>query len=113
MLTAGRFKVLFLGVTNNNNIIPRLSRAKLYTIATSGMSAVSMAMLGSYMQMIEPKFVVTAVMLNIFSALIIASVINPYKSDDSDVEIDNLTKSTETKSVNGKQENLRKLPFSK
>ncbi len=36
-----------------------------------------MAMLGSYMQMIEPKFVVTAVMLNIFSALIIASVINP------------------------------------
>lgn len=51
------------------DIIPRLSRAKLYTIATSGMSAVSMAMLGSYMQMIEPKFVVTAVMLNILVRL--------------------------------------------
>ena len=38
-----------------------------------------MAMLGSYMQMIDPKYVVTAVVLNIFSALIIASVINPYK----------------------------------
>ena len=93
------------------DIIPRLSRAKLYTIATSGMSAVSMAMLGSYMQMIEPKFVVTAVMLNIFSALIIASVINPYKSDDSDVEIDNLTKSTETKSVNGKTGKPKKVAF--
>ncbi|MDN8848491.1 NupC/NupG family nucleoside CNT transporter, partial [Staphylococcus aureus] len=72
-------------------MIPKLSKAKLYTITTSGMSAVSMAMLGSYMQMLEPKFVVTAVMLNIFSALIIASVINPYKSDDKDVEISNLT----------------------
>ncbi|EOA9110425.1 NupC/NupG family nucleoside CNT transporter [Staphylococcus aureus] len=51
------------------DIIPRLSRAKLYTIATSGMSAVSMAMLGSYMQMIEPKFVVTAVMLLAFISL--------------------------------------------
>ena len=38
-----------------------------------------MAMLGSYMQTIDPKYVVTAVVLNIFSALIIASVINPYK----------------------------------
>lgn len=46
--------------------ITQLSKAKLYTIATSGMSAVSMAMLGSYMQMIEPKYVVTAVMLKYF-----------------------------------------------
>ena len=61
------------------NIIPSLSKEKLYTITTSGMSAVSMAMLGSYMQTIDPKYVVTAVVLNIFSALIIASVINPYK----------------------------------
>ena len=90
--------------------IPRLSR-KLYTIATSGMSAVSMAMLGSYMQMIEPKFVVSSCNVKYFSALIIASVINPYKSDDSDVEIDNLTKSTETKSVNGKTGKPKKVAF--
>ena len=68
------------------NIIPSLSKEKLYTIATSGMSAVSMAMLGSYMQMIDPKYVVTAVVLNIFSALIIASVINPYKNDNKELE---------------------------
>lgn len=70
------------------NIIPNLSKEKLYTIATSGMSAVSMAMLGSYMQMIDPKYVVTAVVLNIFSALIIASVINPYKNDNKEVEVE-------------------------
>ncbi|UXU55178.1 NupC/NupG family nucleoside CNT transporter [Staphylococcus agnetis] len=70
------------------DLIPKLSKAKLYTITTSAMSAVSMAMLGSYMQMIEPKYVVTAVMLNIFSALIIASVINPYEANDADVEAD-------------------------
>ncbi|QTQ08622.1 NupC/NupG family nucleoside CNT transporter [Macrococcoides canis] len=65
--------------------IPKLSKHRLYTITTSGMSAVSMAMLGSYMQMIEPKYVVTAVMLNIFSALIISSVINPYTTEDEDI----------------------------
>ena len=69
------------------NIIPSLSKEKLYTIATSGMSVVSMAMLGSYMQMIDPKYVVTAVVLNIFSALIIASVINPYKNDNKEIEV--------------------------
>lgn len=77
-------------------IIPKLSREKLYTISTSAMSAVSMAMLGAYMQMIEPKFVVTAVLLNIFSALVIASVINPYKSNDSDVEITKQNSEEET-----------------
>ncbi|WP_353418437.1 nucleoside transporter C-terminal domain-containing protein [Staphylococcus delphini] len=86
--------------------IPKLSKAKLYTIATSGMSAVSMAMLGSYMQMIEPKYVVTAVMLNIFSALIVASVINPYKSDNSDVEIKNLTQSIEHVNQTGKNKKV-------
>lgn len=74
---------VFLTVKNQ---IPKLTKERLYTITTSGMSAVSMAMLGSYMQMIEPKYVVTAVMLNIFSALIISSVINPYKTKDEDID---------------------------
>lgn len=58
--------------------IPLLSQKRLYTICTSAMSAVSMAMVGAYMTMLEPHFVVTAVVLNIFSALIIANIINPY-----------------------------------
>ena len=90
-------------------MIPKLSKEKLYTITTSGMSAVSMAMLGSYMQMIEPKYVVTAVMLNIFSALIIASVINPYQSDDSDVEISNL--SSDKSNSNSDETKSKNVPF--
>ncbi|MBO1913311.1 NupC/NupG family nucleoside CNT transporter, partial [Microvirga sp. 3-52] len=64
--------------------IPLLSPKRLYTICTSAMSAVSMAMLGAYMTMLEPKFVVTAVVLNIFSALIIANIINPYDLEEDE-----------------------------
>lgn len=94
------------------DMIPNLSRAKLYTIATSAMSAVSMAMLGSYMQMLEPKYVVTAVMLNIFSTLIVASIINPYKSKNEDVEISNLAGNENNKqSPNKITERPKKIPF--
>lgn len=55
------------------------SKQRLYTFATSAMSAVSVAIVGAYMELIEPRFVVVAIALNILSALIVASIINPYK----------------------------------
>ncbi|QIL46812.1 NupC/NupG family nucleoside CNT transporter [Vagococcus coleopterorum] len=58
--------------------IPKLSAKQLYTICASAMSAVSAAMLASYMEMVDGKFVVVAVFLNIFSALIISCIVNPY-----------------------------------
>lgn len=61
--------------------------------------------------MIEFKFVVIVVMLNIFSVFIIVSVINFYKFDDSDVEIDNLIKLMEMKLVNGKIGKFKKVVF--
>lgn len=64
--------------------IPLLSQKRLYTICTSAMSAVSMAMVGAYMTMLEPKYVVTAVVLNIFSALIVANIINPYDLEENE-----------------------------
>ncbi|ALM58107.1 NupC/NupG family nucleoside CNT transporter [Staphylococcus equorum] len=94
------------------DMIPKLPRAKLYTIATSAMSAVSMAMLGSYMQMIEPKYVVTAVMLNIFSALVVASIINPYESDNQDVELKNsINKNDSSHNSNQSSSQQTKVPF--
>lgn len=94
------------------DMIPKLSRAKLYTIATSAMSAVSMAMLGSYMQMIEPKYVVTAVMLNIFSALVVASIINPYESDNQDVDLTNsINKNNSSHNSNQSSSQQTKVPF--
>ncbi|WP_196607086.1 NupC/NupG family nucleoside CNT transporter [Pectinatus frisingensis] len=64
--------------------IPKLTEQRLYTICTSAMSAVSAAMLASYMKMVPGKYVVVAVFLNILSALIISCIINPYKPEIND-----------------------------
>ncbi len=50
------------------------------------MSTVSMSIVGAYMTMIEPKYVVTALVLNLFSGFIIILIINPYDvKDDEDI----------------------------
>ncbi|KRM60858.1 pyrimidine nucleoside transport protein [Paucilactobacillus vaccinostercus DSM 20634] len=64
--------------------IPKLNERRLYTICASAMSAVSAAMLASYMKMVPGKYVVVAVFLNILSALIISCIINPYDTDAND-----------------------------
>lgn len=70
--------------------ISKLNERRLYTICASAMSAVSAAMLASYMKMVPGKFVVVAVFLNILSALIISSIVNPYEpeADDELVEVE-------------------------
>ena len=45
------------------------------------MSTVSASIIGAYFTLIEPRYVVTAVVLNLFGGFIIASIINPYKVD--------------------------------
>ena len=55
-----------------------VSSKRLYTLCTSAMSAVSIAIVGAYMTMLEPKYVVVAIVVNILSALIVANIINPY-----------------------------------
>ncbi|MFD2443861.1 NupC/NupG family nucleoside CNT transporter [Bacillus sp. CGMCC 1.16607] len=52
---------------------------RLYTLCTSAMSTVSASILGAYMTMIEPKYVITALVLNLFGGFMIANIINPYK----------------------------------
>ena len=42
------------------------------------MSTVSASILGAYMTMIDPKYVITALVLNLFGGFIIANIINPY-----------------------------------
>ncbi|WOV83096.1 nucleoside transporter C-terminal domain-containing protein [Sporosarcina jeotgali] len=61
-----------------------ISKRRLYTFCTSAMSAVSVAIVGAYMEIIEPRFVVIAIALNILSALIVASIINPYKLSEEE-----------------------------
>ncbi|WNS76670.1 nucleoside transporter C-terminal domain-containing protein [Bacillus sp. DTU_2020_1000418_1_SI_GHA_SEK_038] len=62
----------------------QLPANRLYTLCASAMSTVSMSIVGAYMTMIEPKYVVTALALNLFGGFIIASVINPYTVKSSE-----------------------------
>ncbi|MCM3570238.1 NupC/NupG family nucleoside CNT transporter [Neobacillus mesonae] len=62
----------------------RLPSNRLYTLCASAMSTVSMSIVGAYMTMIEPRYVVTALMLNLFGGFIVASIINPYTIEGSE-----------------------------
>ncbi|WP_042478462.1 NupC/NupG family nucleoside CNT transporter [Bacillus ndiopicus] len=61
-----------------------LSNQRLYTLCASAMSTVSMSIVGAYMTMLEPKYIVTALVLNLFGGFIIATIINPYEVDPNE-----------------------------
>lgn len=66
-----------------------LPKHRLYTLGASAMSTVSMSIVGAYMELIEPRFVVTAIALNLFGGFMIASILNPYTvtAEEDDLEI--------------------------
>ena len=66
--------------------LPFIPDHRLYTLCTSAMSTVSASILGAYMTMIDPKYVITALVLNLFGGFMIANVINPYEvSPEEDI----------------------------
>ncbi|HGJ5882850.1 NupC/NupG family nucleoside CNT transporter [Arsenophonus sp.] len=86
---------LILGQSENfiayKDILSRMSPRRMYTMAATAMSTVSMAILGAYMGMLDPKYVVAALILNIFSTFIILSLINPYSVDEEeDIQVSHL-----------------------
>ncbi|QQZ09746.1 NupC/NupG family nucleoside CNT transporter [Heyndrickxia vini] len=72
---------VFITVKKQLNHLPP---HRLYTLCASAMSTVSMSIVGAYMTMIEPKYVVTALVINLFGGFIISSIINPYKVDSNE-----------------------------
>ncbi|MGM1047519.1 MAG: NupC/NupG family nucleoside CNT transporter [Bacillota bacterium] len=66
---------VFISVKKQIALIPK---HRMYTLCASAMSTVSMSIVGAYMTMIEPRYVVTALVLNLFGGFIIASIVNPY-----------------------------------
>ncbi len=74
---------VFISVKKQMGLLPK---HRLYTLCASAMSTVSMSIVGSYMQILEPKYVVTALVLNLFGGFIITSILNPYIVDkDEDI----------------------------
>ncbi|WEZ06862.1 NupC/NupG family nucleoside CNT transporter [Priestia flexa] len=76
--------------------LDKLPPNRLYTLCASAMSTVSMSIIGAYMTMIEPKYVVTAIVINLFGGFIIASIINPYTvtTDEDILEVQDEEKQT-------------------
>ncbi|ULT56830.1 NupC/NupG family nucleoside CNT transporter [Neobacillus drentensis] len=72
---------VFITVKKQLGLLPA---NRLYTLCASAMSTVSMSIVGAYMTMIEPKYVVTALVINLFGGFIITSIINPYLVDPSE-----------------------------
>ncbi|PKR85436.1 NupC/NupG family nucleoside CNT transporter [Heyndrickxia camelliae] len=79
-LMVGQSEV-FITVKKQLNHLPA---HRLYTLCASAMSTVSMSIVGAYMTMIQPKYVVTALILNLFGGFIISSIINPYRVDSKE-----------------------------
>lgn len=75
---------LMLGQSENfiayKAILAQQSPRRMYTMAATAMSTVSMSIVGSYMNMLEPRYVVVAIILNVFSTFVVLSLINPYSS---------------------------------
>ncbi len=67
--------------------INNLNKNRLFIVSTSAMASVSAALIASYMTMLPAKFVLAAVILNMFSGLIIASIVAPVKATKEESEI--------------------------
>lgn len=86
---------LILGQSENfiayKGVLAEISPRRLYSMAAAAMSTVSLSIVGAYMTMIEPKYVVAALILNMFSTFIILSIINPTPiGDEPEIKLDKL-----------------------
>jgi nucleoside transport protein len=76
---------VFITVKKQLGLLPA---NRLYTLCASAMSTVSMSIVGAYMTMVQPRYVVTALILNLFGGFIITSIINPYTVDPNEDILD-------------------------
>lgn len=65
-----------------------LSDNRLYIVCASAMGSVSASIVGAYMEMLPSEYVIVALPLNMFSALIIASIISPVKVPKEEDKVD-------------------------
>ncbi len=78
------------------NLLDHLPSNVLYTLAATAMSTVSLAIAGSYMAIIDPKYVCVAILLNMIGTFFVLHIINPYDNSDN-FDFDKLQKDYETK----------------
>ncbi|MFD2830476.1 NupC/NupG family nucleoside CNT transporter [Corticicoccus populi] len=71
------------------NVLPKMSTQRLYTLAAQAMSSISLSIVGAFFTMLDPQYVIIAIVLNLFGIYVIVHIINPYEEIivDSDSEI--------------------------
>jgi nucleoside transport protein len=62
----------------------KLSANRLFVVVTSSLVAVSCSILGAYMQMIPAEYVLVALPINVFSGLILSSIVCPVTTDEDE-----------------------------
>jgi CNT family concentrative nucleoside transporter len=70
------------------SFIPSLSGNRLFVVTTSSLVAVSCTILGAYMSMIPAQFVLVALPINVFSGLILSTIVCPVNKIENEEEID-------------------------
>ncbi|MCS2158585.1 NupC/NupG family nucleoside CNT transporter [Scandinavium sp. H11S7] len=89
---------IILGQSENfiayKGLLSDLSSRRLFTMAATAMSTVSLSIVGAYMTMLDAKYVVAALILNMFSTFIILSVINPTRPDaEAEIKLEKMHES--------------------
>lgn len=71
------------------NQLPKMTTQRLYTLSAQAMSSISLSVVGAFFTMLDPQFVIIAIILNLFGVYIIVHIINPYEEEvvDGEVEI--------------------------
>ncbi|EMQ2088338.1 NupC/NupG family nucleoside CNT transporter [Salmonella enterica subsp. enterica] len=88
---------LLIGQSENfivyKDVLGKMSDKRIYTMAATAMSTVSIFMVGAYINMVDAKYVVVSLLLNMFSTFIVLSLINPYSSDcEEDFQLQDMHK---------------------
>ncbi|MFC4024577.1 NupC/NupG family nucleoside CNT transporter [Oceanobacillus longus] len=70
-----------------------LTANRLYIVSASAMSSVSASIVGAYIQMLPAEYILVALPLNMFSALMVASIIAPVTvpKEEDYVDVSNVT----------------------
>ena len=71
------------------NHLPKMTTQRLYTLSAQAMSSISLSIVGAFFTMLDPQYVIIAIVLNLFGVYVIVHIINPYDEEiiDGDVEI--------------------------
>ena len=67
--------------------IDDLAPRQIYALAICGVSTISSTIIGAYLQMVEPKYVVTATVMNMLMGLLVINIVFP-RDVESEGEVD-------------------------